>query len=379
MAIVVSGVGMHAFGRFPGLSAVDMAVVAVREALRDAGLTWRQVDAVFCGHMYAGTGAGQRVVNLLGRTGLPVINVENACSSGGAALQLAALSLEAGRYERVLAIGLEKMPRGMMDMDYFERWRRASGHAVNPAQFAMAVARHRFEHGSTDEQLAHIASKNHAHSLHNDKAMYRRAISAEEVLASPLVTDPLRLLMLCAPNEGAAAAVLERRNPRNGEVKLLGAGLRTATVWQSVGEHMPTSVPVGSGPVATVTEEAGRDAYAAAGVGPTDIDVAEVQDTDAGSELLATEDLGFCERGAGGEHAMSGASSLGGRLPVNPSGGLLSKGEPVGASALGQVYEISNQLRGRCRQRQVEGASLGLTHSLGAGGNCSVLILGADR
>jgi acetyl-CoA acetyltransferase len=195
-----------------------------------------------------------------------------------------------------------------------------------------------YDYGTTEEQLAAVVSKNHRHSVHNDRAMYRRPIEAAEVLASPMVVDPLRLLMLCAPNEGAAAAVLESRPERNGDVKILGAGLRTATRWQSVGEHMPTSVPISKSHVASVTELAAQDAYTDAGVGPEEIDVAEVQ-------------------------AASGASSLGGRLPVNPSGGLLSKSEPVGASGLGQVYEIVDQLRGRCGPRQVLSARVGRTHA----------------
>jgi acetyl-CoA acetyltransferase len=377
MAEVISGVGMHPFGRFADKTAIEMGVDAVLEALQDAGLRWVDIEAVYCGHMYAGTGAGHRLAAVLGRTGIPIINVENACSSGGAVVQQARAALRAGQFSRVLAVGLEKMPRGFMVMDYFEPWRRASGHAVNPAQFAMAAQRHMHEHGTTPEQLAVVASKNHRHSVHNDRAMYRRPIEVAEVLASPMITDPLRLLMLCAPNEGAAAAVLESRPARIGEVRLLGAGLRTATREQSIGEHMPISSPISSGPVARVTELAAKDAYTDAGLGPSDIDVAEVQDTDSGTEIIATEDLGFCAPGEGGRWAASGGSSLGGTLPVNPSGGLLSKGEPVGASGLGQIYEIVNQLRGRCGARQVTGARIGLTHAMGAGGNSSVLILGA--
>jgi acetyl-CoA acetyltransferase len=377
MTEVISGVGMHPFGRFEGLSPIDMGLVAAREALADAGLRWRDIDAVYCGHMYAGTGAGHRLATLLGRTGVPVVNVENACSSGGAALNQAVQALRAGNGSRILAVGIEKMPRGVMRMDYFEPWRRASGHAVNPAQFALAAQRHMYEFGTTVEQLAAVAVKNHRHSVHNEKAMYRKTFTAEEVLASPLVTDPLRLLMLCAPDEGAAAAVVESRKARRGEVILRGMGLRTATRWQSIGEHMPTSVPVTTESTPSVTELAAHDAYETAGIGPKEVDVAEVQDTDCGTEIIATEDLGFCAPGEGGPVAVSGRTSLGGTLPVNVSGGLLSKGEPVGASGLGQVYEIANQLRGRCGPRQVDGARIGLTHALGAGGNCSVLVLGA--
>jgi acetyl-CoA acetyltransferase len=371
--VVVAGVGMHPFGRFEGKSAVEMGVDALREALSDAESRWQDVDALFCAHMYAGTGAGHRIAAILGQTGIPIVNVENACSSGGAAVLAARQALACGDHRTVAAVGIEKMPRGFMDMDFFDDWRRTVGHAVNPAQFAFAIRRHMHEHGTTERQLALVAEKNHAHSVHNPKAMYRREISVEEVLGSPQVLDPLRLLMLCAPNEGAAAAILTAGPARNGQVQIIGQGLRTARRAQAIGEHMPTATPVA--PDDSVTRRAALEAYERAGVGPEDLDVVELQDTDSGTEIISTEELGLCARGEGGALVESGATRLGGRLPVNPSGGLLSKGEPVGASGLGHVYEIANQLRGRCGARQVPGARTGLTHALGAGGNCSVLVL----
>jgi acetyl-CoA acetyltransferase len=371
--VVVSGVGMHPFGRFEGKTAVSMGVEAIQEALADAERPWGDVEALFCAHMYAGTGAGHKIARILGQTGIPIVNIENACSSGGAAVMAARQALAAGDFTTVAAVGIEKMPRGFMDMDYFEGWRQQIGHAVNPAQFAFAIQRHMYEHGTTEEQLALVASKNHAHSVHNPKAMYRKEISEQEILASRSIVDPLRLLMLCTPNEGAAAAILTAGPARAGEVRLLGQGLKTATRAQAIGEHMPTDSPIADD--VGVTRRAALQAFERAGVGPEDLDVAELQDTDAGTEIIATEQLGLCAVGEGGPFAASGATRLGGRLPVNPSGGLLSKGEPVGASALGQVYEIANQLRGRCGARQVPGARTGLTHALGAGGNCSVLVL----
>jgi acetyl-CoA acetyltransferase len=378
-AVVVAGVGMHPFGRFEEKTAIEMGVDAACEALADAGSAWSEVEALYCGHMYAGTGAGHKIATALGATGIPIVNVENACSSGGAAVQTARQALLSGEYRTVLAVGIEKMPRGFMDMDYFEPWRQLIGHAVNPLQFAFAIRRHMHEHGTTERQLALVAEKNHAHSVHNPKAMYQREVPAEEVLASREVVDPLRLLMLCTPNEGGAAALLRSGPARPGEVRLVGQGLRTAQRAQPIGEHMPTDSPVGVD-YESVTRRAARQAYESAGVGPGDLGLVELQDTDCGTEVISTEELGLCEPGEGGALVESGATKLGGRLPVNPSGGLLSKGEPVGASGLGQVYEVVNQLRGRCGPRQVEGARLGLTHALGAGGNCSVLIFeGSDR
>jgi acetyl-CoA acetyltransferase len=193
------------------------------------------------------------------------------------------------------------------------------------------------------------------------------------VLASRPVVDPLRLLMLCTPNEGAAAAILTAREARPGDVRIVGQGLQTAGRTQAVGEHMPTDSLVADD--VPVTRRAALQAYKRAGIGPEDLDVVELQDTDSGTEIIATEQLGLCGVGEGGSLVQSGATRLGGRIPVNPSGGLLSKGEPVGASALGMVFEIVQQLRGRCGPRQVAGARIGLTHALGAGGNCSVTLL----
>jgi acetyl-CoA acetyltransferase len=371
---VVAGVGMHPFGRFEDRSAIDLGVDATLEAITDAGVSWSEIDAIYCAHMYAGTGAGHKLAAILGAPGIPIINVENACSSGGAALLSARAGLLSGDHRTVLAVGIEKMPRGFMDMDYFDDWRKQVGQAVNPAQFAFAIQRHIHDYGTTESQLAAVAEKNHAHSVHNDRAMYRREIGAEEVLASRLVVDPLRLLMLCTPNEGAAAAVLTLREPRQGEVSLAGHGLMTAHHSQPIGEHMPTDSRPEHEAIPHVTVRAANLAYERAGIGPDDLDVVELQDTDSGSEIISTEHIGLCAPGEGGPLVESGATRLGGRIPVNPSGGLLSKGEPVGASGLGQVYEVVNQLRGRCGARQVPQARLGLTQALGAGGNCSVLI-----
>ena len=154
-----------------------MGVEALREALADAETAWKDVEALFCAHMYAGTGAGHKIATVLGATGIPIVNVENACSSGGAAVLAARQAIASGEYGTVAAVGIEKMPRGFMEMDYFDDWRQTIGHAVNPAQFAFAIRRHMHEYGTTERQLALVAEKNHAHSVHNDRAMYRKEIA----------------------------------------------------------------------------------------------------------------------------------------------------------------------------------------------------------
>jgi acetyl-CoA acetyltransferase len=371
--IVVSGVGMHPFGRFVGKSAVHLGAEAVVEALNDADVDLCAVDALYCGHKYGKSGAGQRIADLLGLTGLPVIDVEDDSTSGTLTLALARQAIASQTHRTVVAVGVEKMPPSVMDKDHLATWRQRAGHAANPAHFALAIRRHMHEYGTTEDQLAMVAVKNHRHSVHNNRAMCRCQFSAEEILSSPAVADPLRLLMLSAPSEGAAAAVLTGRSARPDDVVLIGQGLHTVTRDQAIGEYMPLFSHIDEHSP-SVTRRAATEAYATAGLGPEDIDVVELHDTDAGTEIISSEELGLCERGEGGQLVASGATAIGGRIPVNTSGGLLSKGEPVGASGLAQVFEIVQQLRGNCGLRQVADARIGLTHALGGGGNCSVLI-----
>src|SRR5437667_7890658 len=223
------------------------------------------------------------------------------------------------------------------------------------------------------EDLARVSAKNHRHGVANPDAMYRKALSVEEILASPVVCEPLRLLMLCAPNVGAAAVVL---SAHPAPVRVSAAALRSHHAGSVLGEHTPLSGLAGDG-VPTPTEMAARDAYEAAGVGPHDLDVVELQDTDAARELLSAEELGLCPKGGGGRWVRDGGGTMRSPLPVNPSGGLLSKGEPLGASALGQVVELTWHLRGAAGPRQVPGARVALGHTVGRGANASVIVLTA--
>ena len=211
--LVVEGAGMHPFGRFEDKPAVAMGAEALVEALTDAELCWSDIDLLVCAHMYAKTGAGHRIAALLGQTGIPILNVENACSSGGAAVLAARGALATGQYRRVAVVGIEKMPRGFMDMDYFDPWRREIGHAVNPAQFAFAIRRHMHEHGTTERQLALVAEKNHAHSVHNPKAMYQKPISAEEVLGESARGRPAAAADALHTERGRRGRRAERSSP----------------------------------------------------------------------------------------------------------------------------------------------------------------------
>lgn len=369
MTVEISGVGVHPFGRFDDRTVTDMGVAAVRAALADAGNP--RIDAAFCGTAYSGVAAGHRVLGQLARTGVPIVDVEAGCASGAAALSLAAGAIRAGERDCVLVFGMEKMPKGMIRSSFFEPWQEQAGLTPAPAYFALRAQRLLRERGLTKDDLAAVVVKNRANGVENTNAMFRKPVTADEVLASRVVCEPLHLWMLCSPNEGAAAVVLRRGTSG---IQLAAACLRS---------HLPGSVLAESTPMAGIADDdivppstlAADDAYAAAGLGPGDVDVVECQDTDAARELITYEELRLCEPGEQARLLRSGDVALGGRSPVNPSGGLLSKGEPLGASAVGQVVELVHQLRGEAGARQVEGARVGLAHTVGRGANASAVIV----
>jgi acetyl-CoA acetyltransferase len=370
----VAGVGIHPFGRFADRTVTELGAHAVRAALAEAGCGRGDFGAAFCGTVYSGVAAGHKVLTALGLAGVPIVNVEAGCASGGAALALGAAAVASGRHDRVLVFGMEKMPRGMIRSSFFEPWREEAGLAATPAYFALRAQRLMLESGVTEEDLARVSVKNHRHGVANPHAMYRKAVSLDEVLASPVVCEPLRLLMLCAPNEGAAAVVLSARPAGAAPVRVAAAALRSHLGGSVLGEHTPLS-GLADDEIPAPTEMAARDAWEEAGVGPEDLDVVELQDTDSGREILSAEELGICPRGGGGRWVRDGGGEMTARPPVNPSGGLLSKGEPLGASALGQVVELTWQLRGEAGARQVPGARAALGHTVGRGANACVVVL----
>jgi len=373
----VAGIGLHPFGRFPDTTITEMGVAAVQAALAEAGVGRGGFQAAFCGTAYGGVASGHKVLGALGMTGMPIVDVEAGCASGSAALMLAAGAIAAGQYDTVVVFGIEKMPKGIIRSSFFDTWQEEAGLAATPAYFALRAQRLMQTSGVTRAHLAQVVVKNRRHGAHNPDAMFRSEVAADEVLSSRVVSDPLHLFMLCTPNEGAAAVVLRRADgaaagPRT--IRLAAAVLRS---------HLPGPVLSESTPLAGSTDDsvlaasslAADDAFARAGLGPGDLNVVECQDTDAARELLSYEELRLCAPGGAADLLESGATALGGRLPVNPSGGLLSKGEPLGASGLGQVVELVRQLRGEAGPRQVPGANVGLAHTVGRGANAGVVIL----
>ena len=375
--VVIAGVGIHKFGRFGDKSFEQIGQEAVRMALKDANsMSFKDVQIAFCGHMHGGTGAGHRTLAGIGLTGIPIVNVETACASGATALQQASQGIAAGLYDVALALGVEKMPRGFMRMTFYSQWQMLSGLGVNPIMFALRATRHMAEYGTTEEQLAKVSVKNHKNAVLNPYAMYQKALTMEEILHSPIVCYPLRLLMLCAPNEGAAAAILCSRDVAK---KHTSKPITVAAVCTGVAQYGTSESVFGRSSTnienTETTTVVANQAYETAGIGPEDLDLVELQDTDSFSEILYSELLGLCKPGEGGRLIDEGRTEMGGDIPVSVSGGLLSKGEPTGASALGQIVEVTWHLRGDAGPRQVPGAKVGLCHVTGAGGNAAVTIL----
>jgi acetyl-CoA acetyltransferase len=277
----------------------------------------------------------------------------------------------------VLVFGIEKMPKGIIRSSFFEPWREQAGLAATPAYFALRAQRLMRESGVSKDQLARVVVKNRANGVDNPIAMFRKETTVDDVLASRLVCEPLHLHMLCSPNEGAAAVVVQRAgNGANGSggVRIAGGALRSHLPGSVLGEATPMS-GIDDVDIKPPSMLAAETAYEEAGIGPDDLHVVECQDTDAARELLGYEELHLCERGGSAALLESGATEAGGTLPVNPSGGLISKGEPLGASALGQVVELTQQLRGTAGPRQVDGAKTALAHTVGRGANAAVIIL----
>ncbi len=330
----ITGVGLHPFGRFGDRTGTAMGVVAVRAALAEAGIGAGDVQAAFCGTAYGGVAAGHRVLSALAGTGIPIYDVEAGCASGGAALQLGAASIASGQHDRVLVFGIEKMGKGIIRSSFFAPWQEAAGLSPAPAFFALRAQRLLAETGLTPDHLAQVVVKNRRHGVANPDAMFQKAVTAEEVLGSRMICPPLTLFMLCSPNEGAAAVVLERAGTGSG-IRVAGISLRSHLPGSVLGEDSPLS-GIDDTDITPPTTLAATDAYAQAGLGPDDVDVVECQDTDAARELLAWAELGLCPPGGQVALLAAGDTAVGGRIPVNPSGGLLSKWWSWSASCAGR-------------------------------------------
>jgi acetyl-CoA acetyltransferase len=374
--IYVVGTDMIRFGRFPQRTLEDLGAEAALLALADAGLSIRDMQAVYCGNLgEANRAPGQRIMKQIGQTGVPVVNTTNACATGATAFREGWIAIKAGLYDLVLCIGVEQMGKGMLGAP--RSYGGVSiegllGSATMPASFAQLGMEHTRDFGTTFEQFAKVSVKNHHHSTLNEKSMYRIETPLDEVMNAEMIAYPLTKLMCSVNVDGAAAAVLcSQRKARE-----LGLMKRAVRVRASVLTSDPyTPHNLANPDFNAVTRLAAGQAYEMAGVGPEDLDLIELHDCFATAELLHYENLGICGAGESGQLIDSGYTSLGGTLPVNVSGGLLSKGHPLGATGIANIYEVSTHLRGEAGSRQVHNARIGLTHVVGAGSACAIHVL----
>jgi len=386
------GTDMTAFGRYPDKDAVDLASSVSMNALDDGNVTIHDMDVLAAGTLFqASTGMGQRVQKQIGQTGIPVFNVANACATGATALRTVYLSIKAGEADMGLAVGVEQMGKmGMLtggtkkEKSVFEPEGRFGavtgvdgyiGTEGMPGVFAQAGMEYANEYdGVGFEQFAKVAYKNHLHSTLNPLAQYRKEFSMEEIMGAPTMSYPNTLLMCCPTGDGAAAAVLvsgERLKSMPKKVQKravkISASVLTSDPYTESAQVQPD--------VNTLTRNAATKAYETAGVDPKDLDLVELHDCFATAELIHYDNLGLCERGGAGDFIDSGAPFRDGSTPVNVSGGLISKGHPIGATGVANVYEVATHLRGEAGDRQIKGAKVGLAHVIGLGSACGVHVM----
>lgn len=383
----VIGVGMTKFVK-PGTSPeyYVMAAEAGRLALADAGIPYSDVEQAYCGYVYGDSTCGQRSVYELGLTGIPVVNLNNNCSTGSTALWMARQAVETGAAECALALGFEKMAKGALAAKFDDREPPMGLHApvmielqgvtgAPPAaqMFGGAGREYRFEHGTKRETFAAISVKARRHASRNPYALFNQILTVEEVLASEEVFDPLTRFQCCPPTCGAAAAILCSDDFADCH------GIRGAVTIAA--QAMTTDTPSSFEPKSMIrmvgydmSRDAARKVYEASGIGPEDVDVVELHDCFTANEILTYEALGLCPEGGAEKYVVEGDNTYGGKHVTNPSGGLLSKGHPLGATGLAQCTELVWQLRGRAGDRQVEDARIALQHNIGLGGACVVTL-----
>ena len=362
--VYIIGAGMTQFGKHLERSLRDLGREACLEAIKDAGIEPEQIQAGYCGNALAPaiqgeTGVGQNVFWEVGIKGIPIVNMENACASGSTALREGWMAVAGGFYDMAIVAGVEKsvMPKGkMLDVGAGELDTKLGD--VFPGYFATIAQKHMERYGTTREQMAQVSVKNHFNGTLNPYAQFQKTFTLEEVLNSPMIADPLTLYSCCPNSDGAAAVVLcseEKAKKLNGRRIKVAASVLTTGTYENQRDITKWDVEI----------RAAEEAYGMASLGPEDLDVVEVHDAFTICEIIHYEGLGLCPLGEGGRLMEEGATELSGRIPVNPSGGLLSKGHPVGASGVGQVVEIVWQLRGDAGKRQVKNARVGMAGIMG--------------
>ena len=386
--VYVVGVGMTKFEKPGGRDwdYPDMAREAGNRALEDAGLTLADIEQAAVGYCYGDSTSGERAFYELGHSGIPIYNVNNNCSTGSTALFMAKQFVEGGLADCVMALGFEKMEKGSLGIKYTDRTMALDKHVkimvdergfgkapVAPQMFGNAGIEHNEKYGTTPEHFAKIAYKNHLHSVNNPYSQFRDEYSLEDIKNSPQIFGPLTKLQCCPTSDGSGAAILaseefvKKQGLEDQAIEIAGMAM-TTDFESSYGGSMIKMVGQ------DMTRSAAEKVYEASGLGPEDVDVVELHDCFSCNELITYEGLGLCEEGKAGEFIDSGAQTYGGKVVVNPSGGLISRGHPLGATGLAQCAELSWQLRDKAEKRQVDGAKVGLQHNLGLGGAAVVAL-----
>ncbi|MGC6512487.1 MAG: thiolase family protein [Parvibaculales bacterium] len=374
----IIGIGMHPFGRTPDKSGLEQGIHAVEAALADTGLCWQDIQFAYGGSDAAGN--ADTIVTQLGLTGIQFINVKNGCATGGSALYAASNAIKSGEYELGLAVGFDKHPRGAFDPMPAEwglpEWYGEQGYMLTTQFFAMKIKRYMHDYGISEDTLGRVSEKAFLNAEHNEMAWRRQPIAHEEIMNSQMVSDPLTKFMFCSPAEGGVALILASRKKAEQLgapfIRLDAAVMRT----RPPGSFEVFAPAIDTEITGTATQLASAAAFDHAGIGPNDIDLAQLQDTEAGAEIMHMAENGFCAHGEQETMLKNGETRLSGRLPVNTDGGCIANGEPIGASGLRQVYENALQLRGDAGIRQVQGnPKTAYTHVYGAPGVSAVTIL----
>jgi acetyl-CoA acetyltransferase len=376
--VAIVGIGMHPFGRHEGVSGMEQGAAAIRTACKDANVEWADLEFAFGGSVAAGN--PDSMVSQMGLTGLQFINVVNGCATGGSALISAYNTIKSGAFDLGLAIGFDKHERGAFRVNTGKSgdrdWYGGSGMALTTQFFGMKINRYMEDYGITQDALARVSAKAFRNGAMNENAWRRQALSEKEVLQSAMLSYPLTQYMFCSPGEGGVALILARADKAHKYTKnpiFLKSAVVRSRRYGSFEVLAPSlALDYADGP----TVDASQKAFEAAGVGPKDIDVAQLQDTESGAEIMHMAENGFCEHGEQEAMLANGDTEITGRLPVNTDGGCLANGEPVGASGLRQVYENVLQLRGGAGKRQVPNdPKVAYTHVYGAPGISGVTIL----
>ncbi len=372
--VYIGGIGLVKFQRYEDQEYYDFGSQAILNCLKDAEMEWKDIQAAFCGNVYAGTGKGHQTVAEIGLTGIPIINMEQACSSSSAAFRIGYLMVATELYDTVIAVGFEKMGRGLLASTSVRPWELMLGFNIQPANYAQNIVTYMQETGATEEDFARVVVMERKNANMNPYARWYQEgeVTIEQVLNSRVVAAPVRLLHAAAMVDGADAVILCSEDKLKSSISRQKK-IEIAAAVHHTGYYGENSIKFKA--ETNLVKEAAKQAWEISGYGPEDMDLIEVYEAMAPAFLYDVEDMGFCKPGESGHLLKEGYFDIGGKLPANTGGGLVGCGHPLGATGVRQIIEIINQLREAAGPRQVEGARIGVTHSAGAGPNTVVTVL----